>query len=121
MPSPSALRSLAQRWTGAKAADRANAQLYIVELCEALGVEPPRPAGSGYEFELPIKLTARDGSETQGFVDFYKTQHFVLEATNYEEARSNDVLLRKAYGRARMYASHDPTGVAPPYILVLPA
>ncbi|MDQ2668191.1 MAG: class I SAM-dependent DNA methyltransferase [Gemmatimonadota bacterium] len=113
------LHELAARWSGVKAAERANAQSYIIELCAALGVEPPRPAGSGYEFELPIKLISRDGTETQGFIDCYKSGRFVLEAKDYEEGRSNDVLLRKAYGQARMYTAHDPSGVAPPYLLVL--
>jgi hypothetical protein len=113
------LKALAERWSTAKPAERANAQLYIVELCGALGVEPPRPAGSGYEFELPVRLIARDGSESPGFIDCYKAGHFVLEAKDYEEGRSADVLLRKAFGQARMYASHDPAGVAPPYLLVL--
>lgn len=116
---PAALKELADKWNGAKAAERANAQSYIIDLCHALDVEPPRPAGSGYEFELPVKLIARDGSESQGFIDCYKAGHFVLEAKDYEEGRSNDVLLRKAFGQARMYASHDPAGVAPPYLLVL--
>jgi hypothetical protein len=119
MPLPADLRVLSDRWGTARPAERANAQLYIVELCDALGVEPPRPAGSGYEFELPVKLIARDGTESRGFVDCYKAGHFVLEAKDYEEGRSNDVLLRKAYGQARQYASHDPLGIAPPYILVL--
>lgn len=119
MPSTTKLRALADRWAAAKAAERANAQSYVIELCDALGVEPPRPAGSGYEFEFPIKLTARDGSETQGFVDCYKERHFVLEAKDYEEGRSNDMLLRRAYGQARMYAAHDPSGMQPPYLLVL--
>jgi hypothetical protein len=113
------LQELITRWSGVKAAERANAQSYVIELCAALGVEPPRPAGSGYEFELPIKLTSRDGTETQGFIDCYKSGYFVLEAKDYEEGRSNDVLLRKAYGQARMYTAHDPSGVAPPYLLVL--
>lgn len=119
MPSTQKLRALAARWTDARAAERANAQSYIIELCDALEVEPPRPAGSGYEFELPVKLVARDGSESQGFVDCYKAGHFVLEAKDFEEGRSNDVLLRKAYGQARTYAAHDPSGAAPPYLLVL--
>ena len=119
MPSVTKHRALADRWAVAKPAERANAQSYIIELCDALAVEPPRPAGSGYEFEFAIKLTTRDGTEAQGFVDCYKEGHFVLEAKDYEEGRSNDVLLRKAYGQARTYAAHDPSGVAPPYLMVL--
>ncbi len=108
MPSPERPRALADRWATARSAERANAQSYIIELCDALEVEPPRPAGSQYEFDIPIRLIARDGSETQGFVDCYKARHFVLEAKD-EEGRSADTLLRKAYGQARMYAAHDPT------------
>ena len=41
-----ALRALAGRWADAKARERANFQLYLGELCAALGVEGPRPARS---------------------------------------------------------------------------
>jgi hypothetical protein len=46
---PAALRALAARWADAKARERANFQLYLGELCAALGVEGPRPAGSTVE------------------------------------------------------------------------
>lgn len=59
MAEHAALKGLAERWAGAKAAERANAQPYLIELCEALGVERPRPAGTGYEFEFPVKVVAR--------------------------------------------------------------
>ncbi|MBY0491359.1 MAG: hypothetical protein K2R93_16060 [Gemmatimonadaceae bacterium] len=113
-----ALRALRDRWAATKAAERANAQSYIRELCEALGVPAPMPAGSGYEFELPIKLVTRDGTEAQGFVDCYKAGHFMLEAKDVDGGAS-DVALRRAYGQARQYAAHDPSGTAPPYLLVL--
>jgi hypothetical protein len=114
----SALRALRDRWADTKAAERANAQSYLRELCEALGVPSPQPAGSGYEFELPVKLVTRDGTETQGFVDCYKAGHFILEAKDVQGGAS-DVALRRAYGQARQYAAHDPSGMAPPYLLVL--
>ncbi len=66
------LATLTERWTGAKAAERANAQSYLIELCQALGVEPPRPAGSGYEFEFPVRVVNRDGTETTNFIDLYR-------------------------------------------------
>lgn len=113
------LESLASRWAAAKPAERANAQSYIIELCEALDVPRPQPAGSGYEFEFPMTITSRDGTETPGFVDCYRQKCFVLEAKDYAEGKGSDLALRKAYGQARMYANHDPTGVAPPYLLVL--
>jgi len=45
---PGALKALADAWAGVAAAERANAQLYVTELCDALGVPRPRGAGSGY-------------------------------------------------------------------------
>ena len=116
---PAALKALADRWATAKAAERANAQTYLIELCEALGVERPRPAGSGYEFEFPIRVMTRDGSEAANFVDLYKDGHFVLEAKDAEPGKSTDLLLRRAYGQARTYAGNVPGATRPPYILVL--
>ena len=115
---PAALKTLADAWAGVAAAERANAQLYVTELCDALGVPRPRGAGSGYQFEFPVKIGTRDGSETQGFVDCYKAGHFVLEAKD-ADAGASDSALRKAFGQARLYALNDPTGMAPPYLLVL--
>lgn len=115
---PARLQALAERWSTARAAERANTQSYITELCAALEVEPPRPAGSGYEFEFPVKIGARDGTESQGFVDCYKAGHFVLEAKD-ADAGASDAALRRAYGQARIYALNDPSGTAPPYLLVL--
>ncbi len=113
-----ALSRVAERWSGAKARERANYQLYIGDLCEALGVERPRPAGSGYEFEFPVRVIERSGVESSNFVDLFKRDHFVLEAKDGEAGRPDDVLLRKAYGQARSYVTHLP-GKTPPYVLVL--
>lgn len=113
-----ALEKLARRWASAQPRERANYQLYIGELCEALGVERPRPAGSGYEFEFPVKVIARDGTESSNFVDLFKRDCFVLEAKDSDPDRSDLVLLRMAYGQARSYVTHLP-GHTPPYVLVL--
>lgn len=114
-----ALTALAAKWAGARAAERANAQSYVIDLCDALGVEGPRPAGSGYEFEFPIKVMTRDGGEAANFIDLYKEYHFVLEAKDAEDGRGADLLLRRAYGQARTYAGNVPGAVRPPYIIVL--
>lgn len=79
-PQSPCLYELAERWSSASAAERANAQLYLTELADALEVERPRPAGSGFEFELPVKVVGRDGRETTTFVDLFRAGHFVLEA-----------------------------------------
>jgi hypothetical protein len=112
------LQALADRWASAKAAEQANLQSYVIELCGALGVEPPRPAGGGYEFELPVKVVNRDGTESVNFIDLYKAGHFALEGKDEEAGRSNDVILRKAFGQVRGYVGQLP-GDRPPYLLVL--
>jgi hypothetical protein len=113
-----ALRVLADRWSVAEAAERANFQPYLIELCHALRVEPPRPAGSGYEFEYNIAQTLPDGREAPGFIDCYKRGHFILAAKNEEEGRSREAMLRLAFGtaKARLANLRDP---APPYLLVM--
>ncbi len=112
------LAELAERWAKATASERANATLYLIELCEALGVEHPGPAGSGYQFELPIRVAHADGTEATNFVDLYKADCFLLEAKDEEAGRSNDLLLRRAFGQARGYVSSLP-GQIPPYLIVL--
>src|SRR5215208_8225516 len=92
------LRDLAARWSTAKSRERANAQLYLTELCDALAVERPRPAGSGYEFELNVKLVNKDGTESEGFIDLWKADYFALEAKDAEPGRSTATMLVKAYG-----------------------
>ncbi|MGI9183158.1 MAG: type IIL restriction-modification enzyme MmeI [Longimicrobiaceae bacterium] len=114
----SLLRELTTRWATARPGERANAQSYVIGLCQALGVEPPRPAGSGYEFEYPIRVVSRDGTETTNFIDLYKAHHFALEAKDEAEGKSNDLLLRKAFGQLRGYVGHLPHE-RPPYLLVL--
>ena len=64
------LRELTDRFTDVGAAERANYQLYLTELCEASGVKRPRPAAASaarvaeptaYQFEFPVQTTTRDG------------------------------------------------------------
>lgn len=112
------LHELASRWSTARAAERANAQSYLKELCRALGIEEPRPAGSGYEFEFPVKVVGRDGSDSTNFIDLFKVNSFALEAKDEDTPASNDRMLRKAFGQVRTYAAALP-GERPPYILVL--
>lgn len=74
------LRALAEKWAGAEVSERANFQPYLIELCEALGVGRPGPAGSGYQFELPVKVITRDGVEVSNFIDCHRTDFFAIEA-----------------------------------------
>lgn len=112
------LEDLAERWADADAGERSNAQLYITELCEALDVPGPQPKGSGYEFEFPVKVVEPDGTETTKPADLFRQDHFLLEAKDIEAGKSDESLLRRAYGQARGYVTHLP-GDPPPYLLVL--
>ncbi|MEX2553888.1 MAG: type IIL restriction-modification enzyme MmeI, partial [Actinomycetota bacterium] len=112
------LRALSERWAAAKPAERTNAQLYLTELAEALGVERPRPSGAGYEFEYPVRVVTRDGTETVKRADLFKDGCFILEAKDEDTSASGDLLLRRAFGQAIEYAHFVP-GHAPPYLMVL--
>lgn len=57
------LRDLAGRWAAVPAGESANFPLYIRDLTDALGVGPPQPRGSGYEFEYPVKVMSRGGTQ----------------------------------------------------------
>ena len=58
--------------------------MFLRELCTALAVEPPDPAGdpetNDYVFERVVKEPARDGAKNSKRIDLYKRDCFVLEA-----------------------------------------
>jgi hypothetical protein len=119
------LQELAERWGNVGAAERANYQLYLIELCEAIGVLRPRPAatgdriadGSAYQFEFAVKTTTRDGMIATNYIDLYKAGCFALEAKDSDDGASTTTLLTKAFGQVSNYAKD--LSERPPYILVL--
>ncbi|MEP6832226.1 MAG: DNA methyltransferase [Gemmatimonas sp.] len=119
------LRELTARFTDIAAAERANYQLYLTELCEAIGVERPRPAAVGgrlaegvaYQFEFPVQTTTREGVVSTNFIDLYKADCFALEAKHAVEGASTTLLLTKAFGQVANYAKD--LAERPPYIMVL--
>ncbi|MCL4264141.1 MAG: hypothetical protein KJ069_13040 [Anaerolineae bacterium] len=69
------------RWQASGAAERANYQLFLTELCELLGVERPLPKTpheqeNAYVFEKVVPSP----HATTNFIDLYKRGCFVLEA-----------------------------------------
>ncbi|MCY7328684.1 MAG: hypothetical protein LH618_09065 [Saprospiraceae bacterium] len=59
MAQSSAISAFLTRWSASGAAERANAQSFMTELCALLGVEPPRTktpdeAANAYVFEKTI-------------------------------------------------------------------
>ncbi len=117
------LQVLAERWSVAGSGERANLQMYVIELCDALLIERPRPRGSGYEFELAINAITVAGAESKNFIDCWKAEHFALEGKDDSLDRrgkaANESLLRRAYGQVRNYVHHVPGATPPPYLMVL--
>ncbi|MCG6121199.1 MAG: hypothetical protein MEP57_00620 [Microvirga sp.] len=65
--------------------ERANYQLFILDLCATLDLEKPSYASdesrlNDYVFERRVDFAHPDGSWTPGFIDCYKRDCFVLEA-----------------------------------------
>jgi hypothetical protein len=65
--------------------ERANCQLFVIGLTEALGLERPKMGGEAnqyndYGFERRVDFKHPDGSRTPGFIDCYRRGSFVLEA-----------------------------------------
>ena len=73
------------RWEASGAAERANYQLFICELCDVIGVPRPEPAKAdpsqnSYVFEHPVVFDDGLGHSTTKFIDLYRRGFFVLEA-----------------------------------------
>jgi hypothetical protein len=82
-----------QRWAASGAAERANYQLFLSELCGLLDVPAPDPtrpddAENAYVFERNVHFQEDDGSTSIGRIDLYKRGAFVLEAKQGSDAET---------------------------------
>src|ERR1035438_7031650 len=129
------------RWSAASPSERANAQLFLVELCDLLAVPRPDPKpGSGYAFEFPVIEHHPDGSTSDGRIDLYKRAAFLLEAKQFQDQPAEpagavprkrksapvrgtgawDDAMLKARGQAERYVRALPaTDPNPPFLLVV--
>ena len=87
-----------QRWETSGAAERANYQLFLSELCDQLGVPRPDPTQpdderNTYVFERAVTFHNGDGSSSAGRIDLYKRGCFVLEAKQGSDRSEQDSLL----------------------------
>ncbi|MDT7809913.1 MAG: hypothetical protein QOJ70_3726 [Acidobacteriota bacterium] len=83
--STGSLSEFIARWKESGAAERANCQPFLGELCDVLGVPCPEPAQpldeqNAYVFERAVTFHNGDGSTSTGRIDLYKRGCFVLEA-----------------------------------------
>jgi hypothetical protein len=91
-----------KRWTeGGGGAERANYAMFVVELCELIGVPRPNPAGretalNDYMFERAAHFRHDDGSTSAGRIDLYKKDCFVLEAKQSKKREKGRGGLRPA-------------------------
>lgn len=118
------------RWRGGEGGqERANSVMFLLELCDALGVERPAAAGTtqarnDYVFERAVRFGGAEGAV--GHIDLYKRGHFLLEAKQSRRAgdpgaspRSADLLMRRARRQAIRYARALPADHGRPPFLIL--
>src|SRR3954464_15361210 len=80
-----AVEAFIRRWQGREGGqERANYVSFLNELIALLGLPPPDPADATHEykddfFEHEVKKHQEDG-DSQGRIDLYKKNSFVLEA-----------------------------------------
>lgn len=143
------LTDFISRWTSSGAAERANYQLFLCELCDIIGVPRPEPAKAdssenAYVFEHPVLFDDGFGHTTTKFIDLYRREVFILEAKqgSDKEAREDETglkLQRKsrkgtairgtqgwddamlaARGQAELYAKALPASEGwPPFLVVV--
>jgi hypothetical protein len=134
------------RWSEARGgAERANYQMFLSELCEALDLPRPDPASddtrtNDYVFERGVKRRESEGTASTLRIDLYKRGCFILEAKQSRAAHRTDqpslfkaaeatstaategrwdVLMRNARKQAEDYAFRLPADhPAPPFIIV---
>jgi len=135
------------RWKRSQAAERANAQLFLAELCDVLDVPRPDPAVNdpgrdAYVFERGVVFQNGDGTTSLGRIDLYRRGCFVLETKQGALAKDGDTpeptrprhkghgiratgqwdtSMRRARGQAESYArALDPNSEGrPPFVLVV--
>lgn len=75
------IQAFIDRWHGSGAAERANYQIFLAELCDVIGVAHPRPASDNpHENAYIFEKSVPSAYGTTNFIDLYKRSCFVLEA-----------------------------------------
>ena len=105
------------RWKDSGAAEQANSQSFLGELCELLGVPRPEPtrqddAANVYVFEKRVDLPNGDGTSNLGRIDLYKRGCFVLESKQGSErkAAEQESALSDAVRKGRQKSGTAPRG-----------
>lgn len=142
------LNAFIDRWSARRGgAERANYQMFLTELCEALELPRPDPASddnrsNDYVFERGVKRRESEGVASTTRIDLYKRGCFILEAKQSRASQRDgaaqpsffkpedgaslasaegrwDTLMRHARRQAEDYVFRlPPDHPAPPFILV---
>ncbi|MBL8882985.1 MAG: class I SAM-dependent DNA methyltransferase [Hyphomicrobium sp.] len=85
------IQEFIKRWAASSGAERANFQMFAMELCRLLEVPPPHPSKgedaelNDYCFERGVQFKEHDGTTAAGRIDLYKRGAFVMEAKQSRE------------------------------------
>jgi SAM-dependent methyltransferase len=107
------------RWAKSGGAERANYQLFLAELCEALDVARPEPtveddSQNAYVFERNVQFDNLDGTYSTCRIDLYKRGCFVLESKQGVEQQETAPALsaKQQQRRAKRKRGHGTRGTA---------
>ena len=90
------LNDFIDRWSARRGgAERANYQMFLTELCEALELPRPDPASddnrsNDYVFERGVKRRESEGVASTTRIDLYKRGCFILEAKQSRASQRDD-------------------------------
>src|SRR5450830_1425048 len=80
-------------WSASGAAERANKDSFLIDLCDLLGMPRPNPTSGDpdkdtYTFERDAIFAHEGDKFTTGKIDLFKDGHFILEAKQGSEESS---------------------------------
>jgi len=123
--------SFIEKWRESGSSERANKDMFLIELCDLLGVPRPAPTTGDpsrdlYVFEKSIPVPLEGGTKTTWRADLYKHAFLVLEAkqslpsaagkTGSARRKESARILAEAFDQARDYALA--LDVPPPFIVL---
>ena len=142
MSSSAPIESFISRWENSGAAERANYQMFLAELCDLLGVPRPNPTSPDpeknlYVFDRAITRVHPDGTSVTNYIDLYHARHFVCETKQgvsdsttetttpkksghgLRGSSAFDKALERAYHQGRDYITHLPASHGrPPFLII---